>query len=639
MRLQNIAGFKRFDQFVADKIRRFDEEGKTFPTLFSLTFSEKDNVLAEVTDGYYVKKVTYGECEQSALQLAKVIGAALSFAPKGSLVGLHMVNGVEWIETFWAIIAAGYRPLLINSRLHTDLLEKTLTEYAVAAVISDGKRFSMPTFTREDLATVEGKDEGDCEWGKEVLFMSSGTGGNVKLCAYTAENFYYQVSSTPDLMRRCPAIMDHYDGELKQMAVLPFYHVFGFIAVYLWYSFFSRTFVFLKDMQADVLLHTIRKHKVTHLYAVPLIWENVYKAAIKKVRSQGEKTSKRFDKVMKIADEKEGLGKLLGKVAFKSLRERLFGDSIQLMITGGGGIAQEALRFFNNLGYHMVNGYGMTEIGITSFDISVKRTVRHLGSIGVPFYGMEYKISDKGELLFKGKARAARIMQEGKESIADYDEWFNTHDLSKEEDGLFYLLGREDDLIVCNNGENINPELVEADLIVDGVDGVCLFADRQKTPTLLVSVTGCFSAEKLNAIIEETKAALERAKLKDEVKKVVVTTDKLLDASDFKVSRKKIAKKYADGLFTIVDNQQETACASSMTDVEKQLIACFALALQIDEEEITTKADFFTDLGGSSLDYFSLLDILKEKFDAEVEISEEDQPSTVEEFYNLIKNN
>ena len=76
-----------------------------------------------------------------------------------------------------------------------------------------------------------------------------------------------------------------------------------------------------------------------------------------------------------------------------------------------------------------------------------------------------------------------------------------------------------------------------------------------------------------------------------------------------------------------------------MTDVEKQLIACFALALQIDEEEITTKADFFTDLGGSSLDYFSLLDILKEKFDAEVEISEEDQPSTVEEFYNLIKNN
>jgi acyl carrier protein len=330
---------------------------------------------------------------------------------------------------------------------------------------------------------------------------------------------------------------------------------------------------------------------------------------------------------------------VLAKTAFKELREELFGDSICFMITGGGGVSPEALRFFNAIGYTLANGYGMTEIGITSVEDSDKRKKRVLASIGSPFCCTEYRVSEAGELEVKGKTRASRIMQDGKEKISNFDEWFETHDLARvENDGRYYLLGREDDLIVCKNGEKINPELVEGDLYVPNVEALCLFADAQKRPTLILSVSNCFTAEKIQEVYDNVKEALEKAKIKDEVQNIVLTKDKLLDSSDFKVSRKKIAKRFAAGEFTLLDRQTAATAEQFLSTLEKELRACFAETLQIPEDSVTKTADFFMDLGGSSLDYFTLLDMMKEKFDIEVEVTEEEQPSTVEDFYKIISN-
>lgn len=60
MRLTNIGGFDSIDRFVTYKIEEYRKREKTLDVLFEFMFSEQDNVMAEITDGYRIKKVTYG---------------------------------------------------------------------------------------------------------------------------------------------------------------------------------------------------------------------------------------------------------------------------------------------------------------------------------------------------------------------------------------------------------------------------------------------------------------------------------------------------------------------------------------------------------------------------------------------------
>ena len=48
-------------------------------------------------------------------------------------------------------------------------------------------------------------------------------------------------------------------------------------------------------------------------------------------------------------------------------------------------------------------------------------------------------------------------------------------------------------------------------------------------------------------------------------------------------------------------------------------------------------SDFFTDLGGSSIDYFVLLDTLKSHFSFDLAKAKEEKLSTPLAFYNFIK--
>jgi long-subunit acyl-CoA synthetase (AMP-forming) len=241
-------------------------------------FSEKEAVLAETPCGYKINNTTYRQAYGKIKTLGQAMSDALSDIPKGSIVGLYMNNSLEWIESFWALLMCGYSPLLMNARMTDELLCKVLTDNNVSAVVSEGKSFSVKTLHIKDIFDADnGREYTSDYWGKEVVFMSSGTSENVKLCAYTAENFYYQLCISIEIVKEGPAIAEFYEGKMKLLALLPFYHVFGFIANYMWFGFFSSTFVFLPDLKPQSLLMTIQKDKVTHIFAVPLVWETIYK--------------------------------------------------------------------------------------------------------------------------------------------------------------------------------------------------------------------------------------------------------------------------------------------------------------------------------------------------------------------------
>ena len=609
----HTGSFRSINAFVEDKMAVFARQGHTFETLFSLMFRETENVLYERSEGYRIRKTTYGEARAEILRRSAVLRRLLSDLEPDAAVGLYMDNSLSWIESFWAILAAGFRPLLMNLRLPEPLLLQAMEACGCRAVLSDGKTFSCRTLLPEELEDeAEGTEAGP--FGTELLVMSSGTSEHVKVCAYTAEEFFYQIADSYAIIRKCAAIKKHCDGELKLLTFLPFYHVFGLFAMYLWFGFFSRTFVHLSDLSPQTIVNTVKRHKVTHIFAVPLFWEKVYAQALSGIRERGEATWNKFQRALRLQQRlPEPLAAAFSKVAFRELRENLFGDSIRFLITGGSSIDPEILSFFNGIGYRLVNGYGMTEIGITSVELSKKRRWICGGFVGGPMTHAEYRLSPEGELQVRGKVLARYILCDGRRR--ENDGWFDTHDLARCEDGHYLLLGRRDDLIVGPDGENLNPNLLEPRLRVGEVP-VCLIGPRQggrTTPVLLASVSRFLTAEQLRRLETALKARLAENGLSGAVSRIAFLGEPLLKENEFKPNRLRLARDYAAGKLPLLDPETQRS-DEALSELALQVRTCVAAALARPEAEIPPQADFFTDLGGTSLDYFGLLSALRELF-------------------------
>ena len=241
MKITNLGGFSSVNAFVEDKLRRYNMSDKSFRAVFSLMFSEENNILWEESRGYRISKTTYGQARSLTLHKASTLKAKLGELKPDAVIGIYMDNSLDWILTFWAILAIGCRPLLLNRRLDTETLEYALRVTNAAAVISDGQSFSVKTILSGEL--VEGANYMPADFGSEILVMSSGTSAHVKICAYTAEEFYNQIQGSYSIIKKCTKVKEHYEGELKLLTFLPFYHIFGLVAVYVWFAFFSRTFV------------------------------------------------------------------------------------------------------------------------------------------------------------------------------------------------------------------------------------------------------------------------------------------------------------------------------------------------------------------------------------------------------------
>ncbi len=617
MHCNHLGGFRTIDAYVNRKLAALHETGCDFSDLFSFMFSEKDAILYERSMGYKIVKTTYGEARDRALCLASDLRARFASADHSATIGLYMENSVEWIETFWAILAAGFCPLLLNLRLDPAILEKTLADCGAIAVIADHGAFSVPTVCVTDLDATSVALE-RTTFGTQIFVMSTGTSSRVKVCSYGAKEFASLVSDSAYIIRACAQIKRHYKGELKLLTFLPFYHVFGLIAMYIWFAFFARTFVHLNDLEPATILNTVRRHEVTHIFAVPLFWERIYDTAERTIAQKGEATLKKYRKGIALAHKLEAcppLARAFRRTAFSEVREQIFGDSVLFMITGGSPIRQEALAFFNDIGYHLTNGYGMTEIGITSVELSMRARQRKTASVGKPLPSISYRISEEGELLVRGASLASAIRQ-GSTVTLRGDDWFHTGDLAECVDGTYRILGRTDDLILLPNGEMLNPNLIEPHFHMPGVSEVCLInaADGGAVrPTLILSVDGMGTKEQMAAMDAAVTEKLKAAKLDTQITGVVTVVGSLLGPHDFKVNRAAIARRYAAGeLLTVAEATARGVAAES--DLEIRVASVFAASLGMDPAEVSMDADFFRDCNGSSLDYFAMISALKETF-------------------------
>ncbi len=630
-----LGGFSRINPFVKDKLRRFDNMTHDFASMFELMFSEKSNVLYEVSEGYRIVKTTYGEAYDAVLRRSTALSALLEDTEPGSVVGIYLENGPDWIITLWSVLRAGFRPLLMNMRLDDATLRDALASCGAAAVISESREFGVRAI--HSIGEAE-PSSAPAEFGGELLVMSSGTSAHVKLCAYGAEEFYHQIRDSLDIILKCGAMKKHWHGELKQLDFLPFYHIFGLTAVYIWFAFFSRTFVHLNDLAPQTIVNTIRRHAVTHIFAVPLFWEKVYEQAMQGIADRGEKTLAKFRRGLALSGKIGGvplLGPLFRKLAFKEVRDNLFGDSISFMITGGSVIPARVIVFFNGIGYRLANGYGMSETGITSVELSDSVRVRDSRSVGKPMSSVTYSIGEGGELLVSGCSTAKYIIEDG--IRRERAELFGTRDLAEERGGRWFILGRRDDLVISPTGENLNPNIIEQRFDIDGAENVCLIgADGGRTPVLLVGIGRGASPAKAAQTEAAVRARISELGLASEIKKTVLIADRLIAPDEFKLNRRRLAADFDGGALPVYDPEARRELPEN-DPLCTEILEIFALAVGKDAGDIAYTADFFLDLGGTSLDYFAMISQLRERYGIDFPTEAGKSLGSVKELYEYVK--
>jgi long-chain acyl-CoA synthetase len=150
---------------------------------------------------------------------------------------------------------------------------------------------------------------------------------------------------------------------------------------------------------------------------------------------------------------------------FSRIHQRV-GPELRLFASGGSKFDPRIAEDLTELGYTMVNAYGLTETTAAATVTPVRDN--KIGTVGKPLRGVKVRIDSAdangigevlvgGPLLMKGyyhdDAHTAEVIRDG---------WLHTGDLGFiDVEGNLTITGRSKDVIVLANGKNIYPEEIE----------------------------------------------------------------------------------------------------------------------------------------------------------------------------------
>ncbi|WP_105317030.1 long-chain-fatty-acid--CoA ligase [Thermus tenuipuniceus] len=228
-------------------------------------------------------------------------------------------------------------------------------------------------------------------------------------------------------------IPDFREGEEVVLGAIPFFHVYGMTVAMNLALLGAAKLVLLPRPEIKPIVEAIEQHRVTLFPGVPTLYV----------------AFNHFPGIEK-----------------RNLR------SIRACISGSAPLPLEVADRFEQLtGAKLVEGYGLTEASPVTH-CNPLHGVRKLGSVGLPFPGVEAKVVDEGgqevplgevgELVVKGPNIMKGYWNRPEETQkALKDGWLYTGDIARmDQDGYFYIVDRKKDMIIAG-GYNIYPREVE----------------------------------------------------------------------------------------------------------------------------------------------------------------------------------
>lgn len=374
------------------------------------------------------KAISYAELDEMVTSTAQILEQ--NYDP-GTRVGIYLPRDERYIVLLLALLRAECVFVPLSTRIPAEGVYPLLRKVGCSALITEDKeileRLPKGVAGLAPEALFGGQQNTPSELHKDpglslgsfasIIFTSGSTGGP-KAALHTFGNHYYSALGSNANIELRP-------GD-RWLLSLPLYHVGGLSIIFR--CLISGAGISLPDPKW-LLGRSIERMGITHV-------------------------------------------SLVATQLRRLLKDETNTATLKAVLLGGGPTPENLVEEVLTRSIPLHTSYGLTEMASQVTCTPPEASLEDLSTSGRSLAHRELGISEKGEILVRGKTLFAGYIEGEKvDRPLNEDGWFHTGDLG-ELDGVGNLrvLGRSDNLFI-SGGENIQPEEVEAALeLIEGVE-------------------------------------------------------------------------------------------------------------------------------------------------------------------------
>ncbi len=228
----------------------------------------------------------------------------------------------------------------------------------------------------------------------------------------------------------------------------------------------GATATILNSLKGPDILACIQATGVTVLVGVPQLFAGLRRAIFEGINKKPAPVRALVTLLLRANGLlRKTVGLNIGKSLFREVHAR-FGPRFRIAASGGARLEPDVYTDMTNLGFTVIEGYGLTETSPVSTFNPLDR--QKAGSIGIPVPGVEVRIAEpdengQGEIAIRGPNVMLGYYKKPQETAEVLrDGWFYSGDLGyRDRDGYFFITGRSKEMIVLSTGKKIFPEELE----------------------------------------------------------------------------------------------------------------------------------------------------------------------------------
>ncbi|MBS9775934.1 MAG: AMP-binding protein [Fusobacterium sp.] len=542
---------------------------------------------------------------------------------QGISVNLDAASSEEQLSYVFGDSKPSY--IFVSNKTKTTV-EKALenTGYEMKIINVDEIKIPENFIPKSEVLDVENEED------VAVILYTSGTTGDPKGVMLTYENIIANINGVKNVN-----LVDDTDTIL---AMLPYHHILPLSFTLIMPLYFGVPIVILDQISSENLKRTLKEHKISVVIGVPRVWEMLDKAIMAQINK-----SKIAKFMFNLAEKVKSTG--FRKFLFSKVHKNL-GGNIRVLVSGGAKLDEEVLDHFLTMGFHLIQGYGMTETApIIAFNVPGRERKDTVGEV-IP--DVFVKIAEDGEILVKGKnvMKGYYNNPEATKKTFNEDGWLCTGDLGKMDEGHLVIVGRKKEMIVLPNGKNINPGDIEAEIFkgTDLIKEIAVVDYEDHLLALIHPDLDLIAERKIVNTVEAIKwEVIDKYNITapnyKKIHEIKIIKDELPKTRMGKIRRFMLKDLIEDN--TTKENSENKSEEKKVYEIPEEIKENYEkLREYIEEtykEEINPESHIELDLGFDSLDIVELSNFIVAKFN--VDFTEEDfiENKTIASILELVK--
>jgi long-chain acyl-CoA synthetase len=404
-------------------------------------------------DGFRSRSYTYANVTDAARGFSARLHAL--GLRKGDKVVFWSENRPEWVVAFWGCLLGGVIVVPIDYRASPDFLARVSRIVSAKLVLigHDVPPLAVPVdapiWKLHDLEWRDGEppvhdvviERDDVA---EIIFTSGAT-ADPKGVVITHRNVLANIVPIEREILKYRKWGKPF-FPLRFLNLLPLSHMFGQAMATFIPPMLPGVVVFMRGYNPVEIVAQIKSRRISVVVSVPKILDVLREHA------------QRIAPDVTIPGPKQHFA--LRWWRYRTIH-RAFGFKFWAFVVGAAPLEAELEAFWSELGFVVIQGYGLTEtapIVTLNHPFGTKK-----GSVGKAIAGVEMKIAADGEILVRGENVTTGYFNADAETARAFEGgWFHTGDIGElAENGQLYIRGRKKEMIVTPEGLNVFPEDVE----------------------------------------------------------------------------------------------------------------------------------------------------------------------------------